>query len=158
MEQGDAVQTSLQMVFDTSFNNPSDSKVPGKIVVAGMPKQVKRATILGMWTQAVAANSSNKAEALQFIEYLARLDVATEMAVAGWTGAPQPAIYRTRNAPAFFTVLGEVLKYAQPPPLFPQGNQWFVITGTALQAALSGKQTVKRAMDEAASNVRALLA
>jgi maltose-binding protein MalE len=55
-------------------------------------------------------------------------------------------------------VLGEVLKYAQPPPLFPQGNQWFVITGTALQAALSGKQTVKQAMDEAASNVRALLA
>jgi maltose-binding protein MalE len=55
-------------------------------------------------------------------------------------------------------VLAEVLGYVQPPPILPEGNRWFIITGTALQSALSGKQTVKEAMDDAANQVHQLLA
>jgi len=158
MEQGQAVQTHLQMVFDSAFENPKDSKEVGKIGFAGMPKMATRASILGMWTLGIGANSTKTANALKFIEYLSSPAIARQMAIAGVTGAPQPAIYKTAHAPDFFPVLGEVLGYVKPPPLIPEGNQWFIITGTALQNALSGRQTAKQAMNQAASQVHALLA
>jgi multiple sugar transport system substrate-binding protein len=158
MEQGQGVQTTLQMVFNAQMGSPKDSKVADQIGFAGMPKQVKQASILGLWTIGVAANSSNKANALRFVDYISRPDIAAQMALAGVTGAPQPAVYSAPGAPSFFPVLQKVLEYVQPPPLIPQGNQWFIITGTALQAVLSGKQSVKAAMDDATSQVRQLLA
>lgn len=158
MEQGQGVQTTLQMVFNAPMETPSESKVAGKIGFAGMPKQVDRASILGLWTIGVGAKSANKANAVKFVEYVSRPDIARQMALAGVTGAPQPAIYKSPGAPNFFPVLAEVLQYVRPPPLLPEGNQWFIITGTALQAALSGRETVKAAMDGAASQVRQLLA
>lgn len=158
MEQGQGAQTTLQMVFDAPMETPKDSKVASKIGFAGMPRQVKQASILGLWNLGIGANSSNKTLALKFIEYVSRPDIAKQMALAGVTGAPQPAIYKDPSAPNFFPVLAKVLDYVQPPPLLPEGNQWFIITGTALQSALSGKQSVKAAMDEAASQVHQLLA
>jgi len=158
MEQGQGVQTTLQMVFNAPMSSPKDSKVADKIGFAGMPKQVKQASILGLWNIGVGAKSSNKADAIKFVEYLSRPEVAKQMALAGVTGAPQPAIYNAPGVPSYFPVLSEVLGYVKPPPLIPEGNRWFIITGTALQSALSGKQSVKEAMDEAASQVQQLLA
>lgn len=158
MEQGQGVQTTLQMVFNAPMESPKDAKVADKIGFAGMPKQVTQASILGLWTIGIAATTPNKANALKFLEYLSRPDIATQMALAGVTGAPQPAVYRASGAPSFFPVLSKVLEYVRPPPLIPEANQWFVITGTALQAALSGKQSVKAAMDGAASEVHKMLA
>jgi maltose-binding protein MalE len=51
-----------------------------------------------------------------------------------------------------------VLTYVNPPPILPEGNRWFLITGAALQSALSGKQSVKEAMDDATNQVQKLLA
>ena len=119
MEQGHAVQTHLQMVFDSAFENPKDSKEVGKIGFAGMPKMHKRASILGMWTLGIGANAPNTDGALKFLEYLTSPPVMTKMALAGVIGAPAPAIYKTPKAPDFFPVLGDVLHYVQPPPLIP---------------------------------------
>jgi multiple sugar transport system substrate-binding protein len=157
MEQGQGVQTTLQMVFDAPMSSPQHSKVADKIAFAGMPKQVKRASILGLWTLGISAKSSNKDNAAKFIEYLARPDIATEMALAGVIGATQAEIFKAPGAPSFFPVLSEVLTYVNPPPILPEGNHWFLITGAALQSALSGKQTVKEAMDDAANQVQQLL-
>jgi ABC-type glycerol-3-phosphate transport system substrate-binding protein len=158
MEQGQGAQTTLQMVFNAPMESPKDSKVADQIAFAGMPKQVKQASILGLWNIGVGANSTNKANAVKFVEYVSRPDIAAQMALAGVTGAPQQSIYSSPGAPNFFPVLSKVLEYVQPPPLLPEGNRWFIITGTALQSALSGKQTVKEAMDDAAGEVQKLLA
>ncbi len=158
MEQGQGVQTTLQMVFNAPMQSPKESKVADKIAFAGMPKQVTQASILGLWTIGIASSTSNRANALKFVEYVSRPDIATQMALAGVTGAPQPAVYSASGAPNFFPVLSKVLEYVKPPPLIPEGNQWFVITGTALQSALSGKQSVKVAMDDAANQVHQMLA
>jgi multiple sugar transport system substrate-binding protein len=158
MEQGQGVQTTLQMVFNAPMSSPKDSKVADKIAFAGMPKQVTQASILGLWNIGISAKSANKANAIKFIEYLSRPDIATQMALAGVIGATQPAIYKAPGAPSYFPVLSEVLTYVRPPPILPEGNRWFLITGTALQSALSGKQTVKAAMDDAANEVQQLLA
>jgi ABC-type glycerol-3-phosphate transport system substrate-binding protein len=158
MEQGQGVQTTLQMVFDAPMSSPKSSKVADKIAFSGMPKQVTQASILGLWNIGISAKTANKANAVKFVEYLSRTDIATQMALAGVIGATQPAIYKAPGAPAYFPVLSEVLTYVRPPPILPEGNQWFLITGTALQSALSGKQTVKEAMDDAANQVQQLLA
>jgi ABC-type glycerol-3-phosphate transport system substrate-binding protein len=158
MEQGQGAQTTLQMVFDSPMSSPDHSKVADKIAFSGMPKQVKQASILGLWTLGISAKSSNKDKAAKFIEYLARTDIATEMALAGVIGATQSEIFKTPGAPSFFPVLSGVLTYVNPPPILPEGNQWFLITGTALQSALSGKQSVKDAMNDAANQVQQLLA
>ena len=158
MEQGQGAQTTLQMVFDAPMSSPKNSKVADKIAFAGMPKQEKQASILGLWNIGISAKSANKANAVKFLEYLSRPDIATQMALAGVIGATQPAIYKAAGAPGYFPVLSEVLTYVRPPPLLPEGNRWFLITGAALQSALSGKQTVKEAMDDAANQVHDLLA
>jgi ABC-type glycerol-3-phosphate transport system substrate-binding protein len=158
MEQGQGAQTTLQMVFDAPMSSPKSSKVADKIAFAGMPKEVAQASILGLWNIGVSAKSENKANAIKFVEYLSRPAVVKQMALAGVIGSPQPAIYDEPGAPAYFPVLKEVLGYVKPPPLIPEGNRWFIITGTALQSALSGKQSVKEAMDDAAQQVQQLLA
>jgi multiple sugar transport system substrate-binding protein len=158
MEQGQGAQTTLQMVFNAPMSSPETSKVADKIAFSGMPKQATRASILGLWTLGISAKSQNKKNAVKFIEYLARSDIATQMALAGVIGATQPEIYKAPGAPKFFPVLSEVLTYVRPPPILPEGNRWFLITGAALQSALSGKQSVKDAMDDAAKQVEQLLA
>ncbi len=158
MQQGQGVQTTLQMVFNAPMSSPDQSKVADKIAFAGMPKQVKQASILGLWTLGISAKSSKRESAVKFVEYLARPDIATEMALAGVIGATQAEIFKAPGAPAFFPVLSEVLNYVNPPPILPEGNRWFLITGAALQSALSGKQTVKEAMDDATNQVQKLLA
>jgi ABC-type glycerol-3-phosphate transport system substrate-binding protein len=158
MEQGQAAQTTLQMVFNAPMSSPEHSKVADKIAFAGMPKQVKRASILGLWTLGISAKSFKRDNAAKFIEYLASPSIAKEMALAGVVGATQADIFKAPGAPSFFPVLSEVLNYVNPPPILPEGNRWFLITGAALQSALSGKQTVKEAMDDAANQVHQLLA
>jgi multiple sugar transport system substrate-binding protein len=157
MQQNKASQTTLMSVYNGSMDDKSQSKVVGKVEFGEMPKQQARATILGMWTIGVGAKSKNKDSAWKFVEYLSRPEVAKKMALAGTVGATQPATYADPKAPRYFPVLGKVLEYAQPPPLIPEGEEWFLITGTELQNALSGRKSPKQAMDDATAQVRKLL-
>src|SRR5665213_3774994 len=100
------------------MNDPAASKVSGKISFGEMPKQEKRASILGMWTIGIGAKSANKDNAWKFVDYLSTPDIATKMALAGPVGATQPATFADPKAPEYFPTLGKILSYAQPPPLF----------------------------------------
>jgi ABC-type glycerol-3-phosphate transport system substrate-binding protein len=157
MQQEKAAQTTLPNVYDAALTDPNQSKVAAQMTIADMPTQQKQASILGMWTIGIGAKSRNKDAAWQFINYLSSPEVATKMALEGPVGATQPSIYQNPKAPSFFPVIGRILGYAQPPPLFPQSDQWFNITGAELQNAVSGNKTPKQAMDDAASQVKALL-
>jgi ABC-type glycerol-3-phosphate transport system substrate-binding protein len=157
LQQDKATQTTLMSVYNGAMDDPAASKVAGKIEFAEMPKKEKRATILGMWTIGVGAKSPNKDAAWQFVEYLSRPENATKMALAGVVGATQPATYQAADAPRYFPVLGKVLEYASPPPLIAQAEEWFLITGTELQNALSGQKSPKQAMDDAAKQVSDML-
>lgn len=158
LQQDRATQTTLMSVYNGAMDDPDASNVVGLVEFGEMPMQERRATILGMWTIGIGARSQNKDAAWQFVEYLSRPDIAAQMALAGVVGATQPAIYELPDAPRYFPVLGKVLEYASPPPLIPQAEEWFLITGTELQNALSGVKTPEQAMDDAAQQVSDLLA
>lgn len=157
LQQDKATQTTLMSVYNGAMDDPSASKVVGKVEFGEMPKKEKRATILGMWTIGIGAKSPNKEAAWQFVEFLSRPENAAKMALGGVVGATQPAIYQDPSAPRYFPVLGKVLEYASPPPLIPQAEEWFLITGTELQNALSGQKSPKQAMDDAAQQVADML-
>ncbi|MBV9169046.1 MAG: extracellular solute-binding protein, partial [Chloroflexi bacterium] len=122
MQQDQATQTTLMSVYNAAMDDPSASKVVGKVEFGEMPTKVKRATMLGLWTLGLNASSSKKDLGYQFIDYLSQPDNARKMALAGVVGATQPAIYQDPQAPRFFPVLGKVLAYASPPPLIPEAD------------------------------------
>jgi ABC-type glycerol-3-phosphate transport system substrate-binding protein len=157
MAQGRAAQTVLMSTYNAQMDDPSQSKVVGKIGFSGMPNKVTRSTVLGQWTLGVAASSVQKAAAWQFLDYLTKPATATAMSLAGIVGPTQAAIFKAPNTPRFFPAIEAVLQYASPPPLFPEGDQWFLITGTALQAAVTGQKTPKQAMDDATQQATDLL-
>jgi ABC-type glycerol-3-phosphate transport system substrate-binding protein len=156
MQQGKSAQTTLMSVYNGAMNDPKQSKVAGKIAFGDMPKKERRASILGMWTIGIGAKSTKTESAWRFVQYLSSEKIATQMALGGTVGATQPAAYNAPSAPDYFPVLGKILSYAQPPPLYAQGDQWFEITGTELQNALSGAKSPKQALDDAASAVAKL--
>jgi ABC-type glycerol-3-phosphate transport system substrate-binding protein len=158
LQQDQATQTTLMSVYNGAMDDPDASTVVGLVEFGEMPMKEKRATILGMWTIGIGARSANKDHAWRFVEFLSRPDIATQMALAGVVGATQPAIYQLPDAPRYFPTLGKVLEYASPPPLIPQAEEWFLITGTELQNALSDVKTPRQAMDDAAQQVNDLLA
>jgi multiple sugar transport system substrate-binding protein len=157
MAQGRAAQTVLMSTYNAQMDDPATSKVVGKIGFSGMPTKVKPSTVLGQWTLGISNSSANNAASYAFLDYLTKPATATSMALAGIVGPTQAGIFKSPNVPRFFSAIEAVLQYASPPPLFPEGDQWFLITGTALQAALTGQKTPKQAMDDATAQVTTLM-
>jgi len=159
MQQGQAAQMTLMSVYNAAMDDPTQSKVVGKIEFADMPKGPtgNRASILGMWTIGIGSKSTKKAAAAQFLAYLSRPDVAKKLAFSGTVGATMPVIYQDPQAPRFYPVLGRVLNYVQAPPLIPEAEQWFLSFGTALQDALSGAKTPQQALNDSVAEITKVL-
>ena len=159
MQQGKAAQLTLMSVYNSSMDDPAQSKVVGDIVITEMPKGPtgKRSSVLGLWTTGIAAHSAKKGASVAFLAYLSRFDVAKKMAFGGTVAAAMPKIFTEPGAPKYYPVVGRVLNYAQAPPLIPESEQWFLSIGTALQEALSGAKTPQQAMDDSVSQVSEIL-
>ena len=159
MEQGQTAQMTLMSVYNAAMDDPTQSKVVGKVMFSDMPKGPtgNRASILGMWTIGVGSRSTKKTAAAQFLAYLSRPDIAKKLAFSGTVGATMPATYKDPQAPRFYPVLGSVLNYVQAPPLIPEAEQWFLSFGTALQDALSGSKSPQQAMDDSVAEITKVL-
>jgi multiple sugar transport system substrate-binding protein len=159
MQQGKAAMLTLMSVYNGAMDDPQQSKVVKDIVFADMPKGPtgNRASILGLWTIGMAAKSTKKNAAAQFLAYLSRYDIGKKMAFSGTVSATMPKIYQETDAPRFYPTLGKVLHYVQTPPLIPEAEEWFLSIGTALQEALSGAKTPQQAMDDSVKQVYNIL-
>ena len=89
MEQGQGAQTTLQMVFDAPMSSPQDSpRWPTKsrfLECRNRKHEHRSSGSRTSWDQ--RAKSPKRANAVKFAEYLARSDIATQMALAGVIGA-----------------------------------------------------------------------
>ena len=155
MQQGQTAQMTLMSVYNAAMDDPSQSKVVGKVMFKDMPKGPtgNRASILGMWTIGIGSKSTKKPAAAAFLAYISRPEIAKKLAFSGTVGATMPATYKDPQAPRFYPVLGSVLNYVQAPPLIPEAEQWFLSFGTALQDALSGAKTPQQAMDDSVAEI-----
>jgi multiple sugar transport system substrate-binding protein len=128
------------------------SGITGKWSVAPLPKDKARASVLGGLDVIVLQNSKHKAEAAKFLAWLYRDKTqATWDRALGYIPVKKtlystPAFKRDPLAKQFYASL----QISRSRPTVPQAAQVDSALGNAVQAALSGAQSPKAALDAAA--------
>jgi multiple sugar transport system substrate-binding protein len=123
----------------TEIDNPSDSKVVGKINMATTPKQVKNGPAIGTFICGIASGSPNPDGAVKFLEWFTSDRIQTQFAREGGSAAvtktalndPQ-AVQKYRWLPA----IAQSVQLSTPKPRTPDEPKFEDILGTQLNLAL----------------------
>jgi multiple sugar transport system substrate-binding protein len=123
----------------TEIDNPSDSKVVGKIDMATTPKQVKNGPAIGTFICGIASGSPNPDGAVKFLEWFTSDRIQTQFAREGGSAAvtktalndPQ-AVQKYRWLPA----IAQSVQLSTPKPRTPDEPKFEDILGTQLNLAL----------------------
>jgi multiple sugar transport system substrate-binding protein len=166
IQQGRVAMAINPFARVVSYNDPKNSKYPGKIKAALMPMtgelvgKVPYATTYEFWAYAIPKNSKNKALTWSLIRALSSKQGTLRMALNG----NGPVRVSTYSDPAFSSSLphaaveAEALKSARIPlPAFDQQARAYDIFTEESQAAMLGMKTAERAMADAAKRVQPLL-
>ncbi|MEA4882342.1 MAG: extracellular solute-binding protein [Clostridia bacterium] len=155
MSQGRAFSMISYNWMLPQLNDPSKSKVAGKVAIAAMPGGIG---LNGGWGWAIAHNGTRKEEAWRFIKWVESQETARKRALLG--GAPTKRSMFTdkevvRNYPWYPQVL-DILENARPVPEFQYSAQMIEVMGRELSLAASGQKEIKAALDSAAKELDAL--
>ncbi|MGE5553328.1 MAG: extracellular solute-binding protein [Betaproteobacteria bacterium] len=137
------------------LDDPSKSKVAGKVALAPMPGGIG---LNGGWGWGIAHNSAHKEEAWKFIKWVESASMAKRRALAG--GAPTRAdIFKDKEVVAKYPWYPQtlaLLEKARPVPEFQFSAQMIEILGRELSLAASGEKRVNAALDEATKGLNDL--
>ena len=166
IQQGRVAMAMNPFARVVSYNDPAQSKYPGKIKAALMPMtsdlagKVPYAPTYEFWAYAIPKNSKNKALTWSLIRALSAKEGTLKMALNG----NGPVRISTYSDPAFARSLphaaieAEAIKNARIPlPAFDQQARAYDIFTEESQAAMLGMKTAERAMADAAKRVQPLL-
>ena len=157
--QGNAFAATMWTGWCRQTDDPSKSRVPGKISFSVPPKQVKQAAKLGLFMVGIAASAPNKQGALEFINWFQSSPVQIQFARAGGTPFKVSA-FKDQEACQKFRWLPETLRALEiglPSPRTADWSKIEDILGTALNQALIEKGNAKQHLDAAASEATAFL-
>ncbi len=152
MSQGRAFSFITYNWMLAQLNDPTKSKVAGKVALAPMPGGVG---LNGGWGWAIPKNSQHKEEAWEFIKWVESFDIAKRRALMG--GAPTRFDVFTdeevvKKYPWYPKVMW-LLMQAKPVPEFQYSAQMIEVVGRELSLAATGKKSVKKALDTAAKEL-----
>ncbi len=155
MSQGRAFSMISYNWMLPQLNDPSKSKVAGKVAIAAMPGGIG---LNGGWGWAIAHNGAHKEEAWQFIKWVESQEIARKRALLG--GAPTKRSMFTdkevvKSYPWYPQVL-EILENARAVPEFQYSAQMIEVMGRELSLAASGQKEIKAALNSAAKELDAL--
>ena len=155
MSQGKAFSMITYNWMLAQLNDPSKSKVAGKVGLAPMPGGIG---LNGGWGGAIPKNSQHKEEAWEFIKWVESFEIAKKRALMG--GAPTRFDIFTdedvvKKYPWYPKVMWLVM-YAKPVPEFQYSTQMIEVVGRELSLAATGKKSVKKALDDAAKELNKL--
>ena len=155
MSQGKAFSMITYNWMLAQLNDPSKSKVAGKVALAPMPGGIG---LNGGWGWAIPKNSQHKEEAWKFIKWVESFDIAKKRALMG--GAPMRFDVFTdedvvKKYPWYPKVMWLVM-YAKHVPEFQYSTQMIEVVGRELSLAASGSKDVKKALDNAAKELNKL--
>jgi len=145
------------------MENPSQSRVYGSFSVALMPAtpQGTPTAALGGSQLAINANSAHPRVAYAVIEYLTRPEQMLERARMVGQYPPQPALYKGGALGGALAVQPEqalqIIERAVPRPVTPVYTELSEILQIHLHRALTGQETPKAALAQAARAMRRLL-
>jgi len=159
--QGDAAMYLDASVFTGAVNDPSKSKVVGKVGYALHPTAKTAGSETGGFGLAIPKNATNPEASFLFMQYLTMKE--TERKIIANGGAP----FRMSsvNDPELqeeypeFEVLAEQLKYANPDwrPIIPEWGEINSTIGININQALTGEKTPEKAMEDAVEPIRDIL-
>jgi multiple sugar transport system substrate-binding protein len=166
IQQGRVAMAINPFARVVSYNDPKNSKYPGKIKAALMPMtaelvgKVPYATTYEFWAYAIPRNSKNKALTWSLIRALSSKEGTVKMALNG-NGPVRISAYSdpalASNLP-HAAVEAEAIKSARIPlPAFDQQQRAYDIFTEESQAAMLGMKAPDRAMADAAKRVQPLL-
>ena len=161
LANGAGLQTTMIATVWPGLDDPKASKVVNLIEYADMPTgpSGKRSGMVGFAPYAISASSrpAVKDAAFQLLNFFMREDIQRKLMVnSAWYPA-MPALYDLPNVHRSKKLAGKALTYSEAPPLIPEAEEWFIITGTALQDVLLNNKPAKEAMDEAVEKTRQML-
>jgi len=166
IQQGRVAMAINPFARVVSYNDPKNSRYPGKIKAALMPMtsdlvgKVPYATTYEFWAYAIPRNSKNKQLTWSLIRALSSKQGTLRMALNG-NGPVRVSTYSDASFAGSLphaAVEAEALKSARIPlPAFDQQARAYDIFTEESQAAMLGMKTAERAMADAARRVQPLL-
>lgn len=136
------------------FNDPKESKVPGKIKVGLVPGSdgVKSATCAGSMGLAITKNSKNKDAAWKYIEYLSSKDIQKKQAISSGALPIWTSLYDDKELKEKHPALSDMaaqLTTAYNRPSIVWYNEFSTALQVEIQNALTQKKSPKDALDYA---------
>ncbi len=142
--------------YNAQIDDPTKSKVSGKIGVIQFPKGEIQTSQLGNWLLGIPSAAKNKAAALDFITYVTSAPVMTQWVDA--TGVPptRTSVFNDPNLVKKYwwqPINLAALQVATWRPRLPEWSQVESILGTHLNQAIAGSVDAKTALDAAATQI-----
>jgi multiple sugar transport system substrate-binding protein len=159
--QGQAAMFLDSIAFASTFEDPSQSTVAGKVGYALHPMGVQRASQTGGFGIGIPKNAQNKEAAFLLLQWLTSKHGDKLVAMEG--GNPSRfSTYADPEVQAAFPyseVFGEALQYADPDwrPIIPVWGKINADLGTTLSKVLTEDLPVQEALDGVAERSRALM-
>lgn len=165
MQQGKAAMWLDAAQLGPALDDPSKSKIAGKVGYAAMTGEGDDYIVGAVWAFSLVKNSTHQDEAWKLVQYLTGKDVGVAQATSGTNGSPartdvldDEAVKKALN-PEFVAALKDAIAHTNPryTPLIPQGTQIRGAMALQLSKVLAGQATPQAAMDSANAEVKKIL-
>ncbi|MGC3938618.1 extracellular solute-binding protein [Roseobacter sp. EG26] len=159
--QGQAAMFMDSIAFAAGFEDPSKSKVAGKVGYALHPEGVRRGSQTGGFGIAIPKNAQNKEAAFLLMQWLTSKKGDLLVAMAGGN----PSRFSTYQDAAlnekypYSATFGEALKYADPDwrPIIPTWGKINADIGTTMSQVLTEGLDPQEALNGVAERARAIM-
>lgn len=155
MAQGKAYSLQTFNIMFAGFEDPSSSKVVGKVAITSNPG----GGLNGGWGWAIPNSSQNKEAVWKFYKWVESYEIAKKRALLG--GAPtQTKIFSDPDVVAkrpYYPILGEILAGSQDFPVFTYTTELVEKMGLEFNLAATGQKDPKAALDAANAAYEKLL-
>ena len=160
-KQGRSAMFMDSIAFAAGFEDPSQSKVAGKVGYALHPKGVRRGSQTGGFGIAIPRNAQNKEAAFLLMQWLTSKKGDLMVAMQGGN----PSRFSTYEDAGlnekypYSATFGEALKYADPDwrPIIPTWGKINADIGTSMSKVLTEDLDPQEALDGVAERARAIM-
>ncbi len=163
MLQGKAASTINWPAFVSTFEDPAQSKVVGKIGYGAIPSAATvGSSEIGHWLAAIPASSKNKQQAFDFVHWMTSEETQKKLVEQFGTPPTRKSIFTAPDLLAkpefaYFPVLMQAIENSTPRPRIANWNQVENTFGIYLSKAVAGDMSAKDALAAAQTDVTALM-
>lgn len=163
IQLGTAAATINWPAFVSTFEDPKQSKVVGKIQYAPIPSQkVTGSSEIGHWLVAIPKASKNKEEAFDFILWLTSAEVQKKLALDPGSPPTRQSVFLDKELNAkpeyrHYPVLMEAIEHSTPRPRIAEWNEVENTFGVILSSAVAGQIDPIEAMQKANREIEAIM-